>query len=217
MAVIMAFCNVKGGSGKTTLSMNVAGSLKGKVLLVDADPQQSALQWADSAPDEQPLPFGVLAYSGKQIHRELIRLTDQYDYIVVDTPPSGLAVSTVIRSCLLVADLAVVPVAPSPLDIKQTLTIGHLIVEISDIRGDDDPLYAKLVINRLKIGTTFGREIRDALEDIGIPVCGAVIHEREAHKHAALDGVTVHQISTRGGRAATTDIEVLASELTRIL
>ena len=216
MAVIV-FCNVKGGSGKTTLAINVGASLKGRTLLMDADPQQSAVKWADSAPEDQPLPMGVMGYTGRQIHREIQRMTDQYDYIAVDTPPSALVATPVIRSALMVADLAVVPVGPSPLDIRETLTIAELIQEISDVRGDDDPLHARLVVNRLRTGTTFGAEVRDALQDIGIPVCKAVIHEREAHKHAALDGVSVHQIHTPGGKAGVADISRLSSELIRIL
>lgn len=210
---IWIFCNVKCGSGKTTLAVNMAASLKGRILLIDADPQQSALKWADSAPENQPLPMTVMGYSGKQIHREIQKVADQYDYVLVDTPPSGLAATSAVRSALLVADLAVVPVAPSPLDIRETLAMAEQIREISETRGDDDPLQARLVVNRIRAGTLFGKEIEDALGEIGIPFCKTMVSEREAHKHAALEGVSVHQIHTPGGQKAAQDMLTLAKEL----
>ena len=213
MATIVV-TNIKGGSGKTTLAINLAASLKGEVLLIDADPQESALKWADSADD--PLPFGCMAYKGEKIHREIERLESKYDHIIVDTPPSALAGSAVVRSALLYADLALIPVQPSPLDIRETVSISELIAEISDLRGDD-PLQARIVINRLRPSTTFGKQVKEALQEIGIPVCKAVIHEREAHKHAALDGVSVHQVSSRGGKAASEDMKKLTKEINHLL
>ena len=212
---VWVFCNIKGGVGKTSLSINVAASLKGRVLLIYADPQQSAVQWADAAPEDKSLPFGVVAYSGEKLHREIQRMRDQYDYIIVDCPPSGMVSGPVVRSALAVADLAVVPVAPSPLDIRQTVSMVAVIQEISSMRPDD-PLQARLVINRTRAGTTLGEEIKDALKGLDILVCRTAIAEREAHKHAALDGVTVQRITTKGGKAAAKDITKLTRELLRV-
>ena len=153
-----------------------------------------------------------MAYEGENPHREIQKVEGKYDYIIVDTPPSGLAASAVVRKVLMYADLAVIPCQPSPLDIRETVTIAQLIEEINDLR-DHDPLQSRIVINRLKPGTTFGKEVKAALESVGIPVCEAVICDREAHKHAALEGVSVHQIHTRGGRAASADITALTKEL----
>lgn len=211
---IWVFCNVKGGSGKTTLAVNVAASLGGKVLLIDADPQQSALKWVDAAPEESPLPLSVMAYPQGKIHREIEKAAAGYDFILVDTPPSGLAGTSSVRSALLVADLVVVPVGPSPLDIRETVSMADQIRELSELR-DKDPLVARLVVNRARAGTVFSREIREALEEIQIPICKTVVSEREAHKRAALEGVSVHQIHTPGGRAAAKDIEKLTEELKR--
>ena len=218
-AKIIVFCTPKGGAGKTTLAVNVAATLKGKTLLLDADPQRSALKWADSAPEDTPLPMAVMAYTGEKIHREIKKVVVDYRFVLVDTPPSALATSTVTRSALLAADLAVVPVIPSPLDIWEAATIAELISEINDIRetGGVAPLVPRLAVNRLKPRTTFGREIREALDSIGIPVLKTAIHEREAHKHAAVDGCSVHQVRGAGGRAAATEIEQLARELSIIV
>src|SRR5215203_1872085 len=116
-AKIIAVCNQKGGSGKTTLSMQLAGSLArrgNKVLVVDADPQGTATRWAASADDENPFPASVvgLTAASEKVHREVKKFINDYDFIVIDCPPS--ADSPVPQSSLLIADLALVPIIPTP-------------------------------------------------------------------------------------------------------
>lgn len=215
----IVFCTSKGGAGKTTLAVNVAATLAGKVLLLDADPQQSAVKWADAAPEESPLPMAVMGYTGDKIHREIKKVMEEYDYILVDTPPSALAVSTVTRSALLAADLAIIPVIPSPLDIWEAVRIANLVTELNELRqaGQVKPLAARLLINRLKARTAFGAEINEALKGIGLPVCATAVHEREAYKHAALDGTSVHHVRGVGGQAASEEIKTVTQEITSAL
>ena len=115
-ARIIALVNQKGGPGKTTLAMHLAGELArrgARVMVADADPQATATRWAAAAPEDLPFPAAVagLAATDGRIHREFI---DVFDFVVVDCPPS--ADSPVSQSALLVADLALVPVIPSPPD-----------------------------------------------------------------------------------------------------
>jgi len=213
MAKVWVFANIKGGSGKTSLAINVGASLEGKVLLMDSDPQQSALKWLDAA--EEPLHMVCVGYTQSNIHREIQKVQGDYEYILVDTPPSALAASVVNKSALLVADLCIIPVTPSPLDIRESLSMAELVQEINVLRESSgiEPLQARMVINKLRSGTTFGQEITEALEHVGIRVCHSTVHEREAHKHAALHGTSVHQVQTPGGRAARKDITQLTQEL----
>ena len=81
-AKIIAAVNQKGGSGKTTLSMQLAGALARRgheVLIVDADPQGTATRWAASAEDEKPFPAtvaGLAAAAGKVHHEEEVRRSE---------------------------------------------------------------------------------------------------------------------------------------------
>src|SRR5918992_1151210 len=114
-AKILAVVNQKGGVGKTTLSMQLAGTLAARnqrVLVVDADPQGTASRWASSAPDDEPFSATVvsLAAAGNKLHREVVKLARDYDYIIVDCPPAVDSINS--RSALLIADLALVPVIP---------------------------------------------------------------------------------------------------------
>lgn len=218
-AKIIVFCTPKGGAGKTTLAINIAATLRGKVLLLDADPQQSALKWANVAPDDSPLPMVVMGYTGDKIHRELQKVVDQYQYIIIDTPPSALAVASATRSALIAADLVLVPVIPSPVDIWEAMTTAALLAEINDIResGQLPPLQARLLINKLKARTTFGAQINAALTQVGIPILNTAIREREAHKHAALDGCSVHKVKTSGAKPAAAEISQLTREIRHIV
>jgi len=218
-ARILVFCTPKGGAGKTTLAVNIAASLKGNVLLLDADPQRSALKWADAAPEDVPLPMVVMGYDGDKIHRQLKKVVDQFNYILVDTPPSALAISTVTRSALLAGDLALVPVIPSPLDIWEAANIARLLGEINEMRESSgvSALEGRLLINKLKARTTFGTEVKEALDKIEIPTLQTAIHEREAYKHAVLDGCSVHGVKGAGGKAASEEIRSLTAEIITIV
>lgn len=125
--MIVAVTNQKGGIGKTTTALSIAGEWfrRGrKVLVVDADPQGSARRWASEADErELPRPHVVGLESGATIARQIPEMAEQYDHVVIDTPPR-LAQAT--KGALVVADLAVVPVGPGGLDtwaLEETLEV----------------------------------------------------------------------------------------------
>lgn len=210
-ARILAFVNQKGGPGKTTLAMHVAGELArggSRVLVADADPQATATRWAAAAPDSAPFPAAVagLGHAGEKLHRELLKYVAPYDWIVVDCPPS--AESNLTRSALLVADLAVVPVVPSPPDLWAGVAIRQVLADVAVV---NDQLESRLVINRRKAGTRLAAHILELLPRYGIPVLESQVGEREAFRHAAAAGVTVADLP-RAGRAAA-EIAAMTDEL----
>ena len=220
-AKIVVFCNVKGGPGKTTIAINVAATLamKFKVVVVDADPQQSAIKYDSEAPEEQSLPMPVLGYPEEKINHTLRKLIDDYDYIVVDTPPSGLAISNITRSALIPADLAVVPVLPSPMVIRETLPMSALFEEISDLResAGASPLASRLLINRMDSRKGLSKQLPGALKNLLIKQMRATVRDREAFNHAALDGCSVHDTRASGWKEASEDIHGLTKEIVRII
>src|SRR5690349_21753562 len=105
MAFVIGVLNQKGGVGKTTLSVSIAHELARKckddsVLVADADPQQSSLNWSEVR--EGLLPFTVIGFSKKSLHRDLPPLAKNYNYIVIDGPPR---VTEVGRSCIMASDI----------------------------------------------------------------------------------------------------------------
>lgn len=160
--------NQKGGVGKTTTAIHLASSAAhsgARTMLIDADPQGSALRWTEQA---ENIGFATVALPTRDIHRRLVDLAQPYDVVVIDTPPSstedGVAI---IRSALHAADLVVVPVAPSLLEIDR---IGPVLQLLDETEPVDRPRPFFALLTRVRKGTRMAREITEGLAGMGIPV-----------------------------------------------
>lgn len=215
-ASIVAVVNQKGGAGKTTVSMQLAGTLgrRGrKVLVIDADPQATATRWAASAEDARPFPAALsgLSAAGDKVHREARKYVDDFELIVIDCPPA--ADSPVPQSALMVADLAIVPVIPSPLDLWASVGIGKVIDHIIDL---NDALQPRILVNQCQLNTSLAREALEVLPQYGIPLMRTRLHQRTAYRQAAVYGGTVHDLGPRAA-AAIGEVDALTDEVLSIL
>jgi chromosome partitioning protein len=215
-AKIITVANQKGGSGKTTVVMQLAGTLArraSKVLVIDADPQGTATRWAASADDEKPFPArvaGLSAAEGK-VHREAKKFIEDYDYLVIDCPPA--VDSLVPQSALLVSDLALVPVIPSPADLWAATGIERL---IDNVQSLNEIIQSRIVINMCQPNTNLAKETVDLLKDFSIPLADAHLHLRTAYRRSAVFGGTVHDEGS-SAKSAIAEIERLANEVLTIL
>lgn len=209
---VVAIVNQKGGTGKTTLATNLAWVLAetANVLLVDADPQASALNWVAGQSEN----VGALTVQGTETDDvpRLIRskAADDYDWIIIDGPP-GITKTT--ADAVRVADVVLIPVQPSPLDVWAAADIVAAVqARQNTTRGKPK---AAFVITMAQPRTRLSRQIDEALAESGIPVLQARTTRRVAYPNAINDGnaVTV-------GRDQTARNEILAirrelEELTR--
>lgn len=215
-AKIIAVVNQKGGSGKTTISMQIAGTLgrrKESVLVVDADPQGTAVRCAAAANDLAPFPASVMGLSAasSKVHREVAKFIDKYDFIIIDTPPA--AGSPITQSALLIADLALVPIIPSPYDMWAAVEIRHAIETAIDY---NENLKARLVINQCQPNTSLAKDSLDILPSFGIEICKTQIQQRTVYRKSAAFGQTVHEFGSKA-TAAIKEIEALTNEVLAIL
>ena len=220
-AKIIAVANQKGGSAKTTTSLTVSGELgirpsienrSNRVLVVDADAQETAVAWARSAPDDRPFPatvIGMASYAGK-MHREIQRQLENYDYIVIDCPPSVDTITT--QSALLIADLVIVPVPPSPADVWSCRATLALIERIQVINPG---LKAVLLATKIQ-RTSMARAVLDELASFDVPLMKSRIAHRTAYQEAILAGTTVAALG-RDARAAASEVSALVDEVLEIL
>jgi chromosome partitioning protein len=213
---IIAVVNQKGGCGKTTITMQLAGSLcrrDHRVLVVDADSQGSATRWAASAQEGHKFPVTVagLAAAGARIHREVQKYVDVYDAILIDCPP-GME-SVIPQSALLIADLALVPVIRSPLDLWSSAGIVQL---IENARVVNEELQVLLVLNQWNQNRLLAKDSAEVLNSFGLPVANQRIGDREVYRQCSMYGMTVHDMGPRA-RIAVQEMEMLTSEIMTIL
>jgi chromosome partitioning protein len=209
VAVKLSFLNQKGGAGKTTLAVHVATVLActgAKVLLLDADSQASALDW--SAARQKPPAFTVLGLPKPTVHKELPRLSEDYDHVVIDGPPR---IADITRSIIMASDLVAIPVQPSPYDVWAVKDVVELIREA---RVYKDMLKTAFVINRKIVNTAIGRDVVEALATYELPVLSASVCQRVAFAESAARGSTVLEDAPTS--VAAEEIRNLVAELTRL-
>lgn len=203
----IAFLNQKGGVGKTTLAVNVAGCMakKGlKVMLIDADPQQSALDWAGVREGESP--FSIVGMAKPVIHKELPKLEAGYDHVIIDSPPS---VHKITQSIVGASDLVVIPVQPSPYDVWAAEAVLNMIDEASAVLNPE--LKTVFTINRKIVNTAIGKSIVGSLGDYGKDVLDSHICQRVTFAESAADGQTVFELEEKS--TASLEIAALTKEI----
>ena len=188
---VITVCNQKGGSGKTTIAMQLGGTLAlrtNKVLVIDGDEQGSAMEWASLAPEGSPFPAQVcsLAKAGKKIHQEIKRFFPDYDYIIVDCPPA--AESSVAKSSLIVSDLCLIPFIPGALDMLAATKIREV---VEDAKILNPSLISKIIINRIEPNTKLTQSIIELIPQFGMEVTQTKLNKRTHYSESVLRGSTV--------------------------
>lgn len=204
---MIVLANTKGGVGKSTLAVHIAAWLHDqghKTALLDADKQRSSSQWIAEA--EQRITV-CTAHTPEECLSEGRRLLQSHDFLVADGP-AGL--DDVSRTLLILADLALLPISPSILDLRsvsQATTVLRYAQGINGGRPD-----GRLVLNKMRKRDTISREVLAAAPNLGVGAAQGVIRDLQAFRDAAQQGSVVSRMGKRYASAAE-DVDILCREV----
>jgi chromosome partitioning protein len=196
--MIMAVVNQKGGTSKTTVATNLAALFAGQgadVLLVDADPQQSALEWHRDRPAHLPH-VSVVGLPAPNLHHEIPRLHTKYPVILID---GGGRVTATARATVAVADFLLVPTLASVPDTRSTQRFFQEVVdEVASIRGR---ISGAILCTMLKTGTSFNLSGHTQIKALGYPVLETVLYHRITYQEAIAQGMSVVEYDAKSKAA----------------
>ena len=206
--MIFACVNTKGGVGKTTTAVHLAVMLarQGKTLLIDGDPQASAASWAAWRRETQydPSPT-TTCLAGKAILAEGKQLASGFEHVVVD---AGGRDSVGLRSALLLAQRAVIPIGASNLDAAAMTDL----LEVVELARDYNPeLDVRVLLTRVDPRTKHAAEMLEFLAEQKLTVLPTKVCERVAFRRAIGEGASVQELGR--DQAAIAEMEAFFKEV----
>jgi chromosome partitioning protein len=206
--MIITVAQQKGGAGKTTLAAQLAAAfmaMRRSVATVDIDPQASLSRWAEvraQMMDEDNKLHHVKA-TGWRTAREAEQLARDYQVVIIDSPPHA---ETDSRLAIRAADLLLIPIQPSPMDIWATQATLQLAAA--------ERVPTLLVPNRVPPRSNMAEGIIDNLDQLGSPVSRVKLGSRIAYAESMLSGKGV--METHPASTAADEISALAREVVRV-
>jgi chromosome partitioning protein len=207
---IVVMATLKGGSGKSTAAACLAAHCQRaglRVVVIDADPQASLMHWRSLG--EPSIDLEVVADTSEAVAATALDMARQSDLVVIDT--AGFRNRTMIEA-LSVADLAVIPIKASPLDIAAAIETVRLVEEVNATEERRPrPMDYRLLLTQVTVGSAVARHVRSELTQSGYALFEAELANRVVYAEASIAGRMPLHLDA--GSAAARDGEEFASEV----
>ena len=182
--MIISFLNQKGGVGKSTAVIHLALAIQKHfnqpTLLIDADPQESTLDWYK---DSKNNPIDVITIHKKTLDNDIKFFKKKYDFILIDGPGS---IEEATISIAMVSDVILIPIGPSKVDVKGSRAIVGILKKIQQMNNNHQKI--AFLICKSKKNTVLSKKIYELLEDMQMPMLKNRITDREIYKVTIGDG-----------------------------
>jgi chromosome partitioning protein len=217
-AKIITIFNEKGGSGKTTLSCQLANTLGKRgwsVLLADLDSQQTSVTWSAAGVEDNAFKATVWAGAayGNKVINEIAKFRDKFDFIVADCAPSVDQPST--WGMLLVSDLALIPTRLSPPDLAALKAAKRLARRASEELGKGS-FPVRVVANGVRKHMEEDREYLQLLRaDKEFPPLEETLGDRRAYQRSMIYGSSVHAVPS--SKDAVAEVEALTDRVLQLV
>lgn len=207
---VIAVLNRKGGVGKSTIACQLARGLQRtglEVLVVDTDAQGTASDWSE-AQDEVDTPL-VVKIDRATLDRDIPKVGKQFDVVIVDGAAKAERMNV---SAVKAADLVLIPIQPSAVDIWPVTETVEIIKARQEITGRPQGAF---VISRAITGTNLASSVQPALEALELPVLSARTHQRVAYAESMGRGLSVMDLNEES--KASEEVTALTEEVLDVL
>jgi len=188
--MIISVTSLKGGVGKSTIAQNLAVCMAHngyKVCIADADTNQSSLRWSSLRSDELPI-IPVFGTPEKTLSANIKQLALDYEIVIIDGTPT---LDKITSKIILLADMLLVPILPSGLDIWATEQFLERYEDAKIEKEKDIPAY--MILNQYQSNITFNREVKEALTETSIQLFNSTLRPRTAYREVIIQGKGVFE------------------------
>jgi len=223
MTVVIAAINGKGGAGKTTALMNIAGEYAlrgGSVAMIDMDARNNLMKWWTDCHEKDAQPEGIEVFShktAKGLERWMEESAGAFDHVLIDTPGED---TSIVDPVIASADLVISPIQPSKREVLGAIDSFESVLRVNDALGRD----CRHGVLRTRITVTVRhtelyRKIRPIIEDkVGTYLFRTQVFERNVYKdiHSGIGTLQMQEL-TEAIAKARRETQTLVEEVDELL
>ncbi|MCW3805742.1 AAA family ATPase [Plebeiibacterium marinum] len=209
--MIISISSLKGGTGKSTLSTNLAvcfSHMGYKTIIIDTDTNGSSIRWSGLRADDLPEVLSVSITDPKALRKNINSFQKDYDIVIIDGTP---ALSELASTIILISDLLLIPIKPGVLDLWATEMFIEKYEQALLIKQDINGYF---ILNQVNPRAKLTNEVNEVLKDFSISTLESKLNNRVAYSESVVCGLGVYEYKDP---KAKEEITLLANEVLTLI